>query len=250
MTRYRATVAYDGTRYYGFQRQTAGTPTIQGALEAALATVSGQTVTVLGAGRTDAGVHASGQVIAWEMDWRHPAQALLRALNANLPSDIALQTVAEAAPDFHPRFDARRRRYEYWLYTRRVRDPLRDRFCWRARYRLDIPAMQRAASLLVGEHDFATFGQPPQGVNTVRQVMESALDQAAEDTLVYRVTANAFLQRMVRSIVGTLVEVGRGAMSEAQFAAALAAADRAQAGPSAPPHGLTLVAVGYDDPEE
>ena len=247
MTRYRAILAYDGTAYAGFQRQAAGTPTIQGALEAAIERVCRQTVNVLGAGRTDAGVHASGQVIAFDVDWRHAASDLLRALNANLPTDIALQSIALAEAGFHPRFSARSRTYVYRFYPRRVRQPLWDRQAWRVGYTLDIPAMQQAAALLVGEHDFATFGQPPQGDNTVRCVLASTLTEEAHAAgrYAYRVTANAFLQRMVRSIVGSLVEVGRGAMTIEGFDAAFRAADRGRAGPSAPPQGLTLVYVEY-----
>jgi len=246
--RYRAILAYDGTAYQGFQRQVAGTPTIQGAVEAALARVIGQAATVLGAGRTDAGVHASGQVIAFDVDWRHETSDLLRALNANLPMDIALQSIALADAGFHPRYSARWRTYVYRLYRRPVRNPLWDRDRWRVRAALDGPAMQQAAALLVGERDFATFGQPPQGTSTIRRVLRSTLDcQPADggETCVYTITGNAFLQRMVRCIVGTLVEVGRGAMSIEEFSAALDAADRSRAGPTAPPHGLTLVNVEY-----
>ncbi|GAB4575877.1 MAG: tRNA pseudouridine(38-40) synthase TruA [Anaerolineae bacterium] len=249
MQRFRATLAYDGTVYAGFQRQAGGTPTIQGAVEQALKRVTGQPVTVLGAGRTDAGVHATGQVIAFDVAWRHEPEALLRALNANLPTDIALQTLAVAAPGFHPRYSARSRTYEYHFYVGRVRQPLWDRYAWQIPYSLDRAAMACAAALLVGEHDFATFGQPPgqhRPASTVRTVLRSefAWGQPGERCR-YTITANAFLQRMVRSIMGTLVEVGRGAMDCEMFAAVLAAADRSQAGPSAPPHGLTLVSVEY-----
>jgi tRNA pseudouridine38-40 synthase len=246
MRRFRATLAYDGTAYYGYQRQAGDTPTIQGMLEAALSKVTGQAITVIGAGRTDTGVHASGQVIAFNVPWRHHSADLLRALNANLPTDIALQDIAEAEAGFHPRFSARGRTYVYRLYQRRIRNPLWDRHAWQIRTPLDYPMMQRAAALLVGEHDFATFGQPPQGTNTVRRVTRSELVPAAEpDTWHYTIAANAFLQRMVRSITGTLVEVGRGAMDIEAFEAAFAAADRSRSGPSAPPNGLTLVAVEY-----
>jgi tRNA pseudouridine38-40 synthase len=254
--RYRAVLAYDGTAYGGFQRQAGPVPTIQGALEAALARVTAQAVTVVGAGRTDAGVHASGQVIAFAVDWRHEVSALLRALNANLPTDIALHSLAVAEPGFHPRFSARSRTYAYRLYGRCTRHPLWDRYCWQVPAELDVAAMQQAARLLVGEHDFATFGQPPQGESTVRRVMHSSVRATPiwgevpdaltpGSPLTYTITANAFLQRMVRSIVGTLVAVGRGAMSLEAFEAALAAADRSRAGPTAPPHGLILVSVGY-----
>ena len=244
MARYRAVLAYDGTAYHGFQRQAVGQPTIQGEVEAAIERVTGARVTVSGAGRTDAGVHASGQVIAFDVAWRHEASALLRALNANLPTDIALQQIAVAGEDFHPRFSARSRTYAYRFYQRRIRNPLWDRYCWRVAGPLDEEAMKQAAALLVGEHDFATFGQPPWGEDTIRRVLASALTREG-DLYSYRITANAFLQRMVRSIVGTLVEVGRGAMDVEAFAAALQAAERSLAGPTAPAHGLTLESVEY-----
>lgn len=243
MQRYRATLAYDGTAYFGFQRQAGDTPTIQGRVEQAIARVCRQEATVIGAGRTDAGVHATGQVIAFDVDWRHETGDLLRALNANLPNDIALQSIAVAEEEFHPRFSARSRSYVYRFYQRRVRSPLWDRQCWQIPTPLDYASMQGAAALLLGEHDFATFGQPPQGNNTVRHVMQSKL--ILDDVCEYHVTANAFLQRMVRSIVGSLMAVGRGAMTIQTFEAALRAADRSRAGTTAPPHGLTLVDVEY-----
>lgn len=259
MQRFRATLAYDGTRYSGFQRQAGDTPTIQGAVEAALHRISGQHITIMGAGRTDAGVHASGQVIAFDLAWRHQSSDLLRALNANLPTDIALQTIAPAV-DFHPRFDARQRTYVYRFYQSRIRNPLWDRSMWQivspAGQPLDEAAMHQAAALLVGEYDFSTFGQPTQpGGSPVRQVIRSSLtfgsgafaaaDQGAPTAGGYTITANAFLQRMVRSIMGTLAQVGRGAMDVETFEAALLAADRSRAGPTAPPQGLTLVSVTY-----
>lgn len=249
MDRFRATLAYRGTGYAGFQRQAGATPTIQGALEQALLRVTGDTITVHGAGRTDAGVHAIGQVVAFDVAWRHKPEALLRALNANLPTDIALQDIRVAASGFHPRYSARSRTYEYRFYQRRIRQPLWDALAWRIPVTLDAQAMTRAAALLVGEHDFATFGQPPgrlPGASTVRVVHHTAFGWGEPGEVCrFTITANAFLQRMVRSIMGTLVEVGRGAMDYETFAAVFAAADRSQSGPSAPPQGLTLVAVEY-----
>jgi tRNA pseudouridine38-40 synthase len=253
MTRYRAVLAYDGTAYRGFQRQAGDIPTIQGAVEAALHTVTDAAIPVTGAGRTDAGVHATGQVIAFDVDWRHPAGDLLRALNANLPVDIALQTIAPADPAFHPRFTARQRTYVYRFYQRAVRQPLWDHHAWHVRGGpLNTAAMQQAAALLIGVQDFATFGQPPEGPRpdrdpvTIRQVFQSQFTlYADEEPDRYTITANAFLQRMVRSIMGTLVAVGRGAITVDEFEAALLAADRSRAGPTAPACGLTLVAVTY-----
>ena len=246
MQRFRARLAYDGTAYRGFQRQASGTPTIQGAVEAALNRIGSRQVTVLGAGRTDAGVHASGQVIAFDMAWRHPVSDLLRALNATLPIDIALQDLEPVAASFHPRHDARSRTYVYRFYQRRIRNPLWARTHWQLPVPLDLTAMQQAAALMVGEHDFSTFGQPPRpGGSPIRRVTQSVLACCEDDTGTYTITANAFLQRMVRSMMGTLVEVGRGAMTVEHCQAALLAANRSLSGPSAPPQGLTLAAVKY-----
>ncbi len=168
--RVRAIIAYDGTDYSGFQRQ-ANAPSVQAALEAALAQVAQERIPILAAGRTDAGVHAAGQVIAFDTAWRHGLGDLHRALNAVLPVDIAVQEIEEAAPDFHPRYDARSRCYRYTLYNAPARWPLARRYSLYVAAPLDVVAMEETAKLLVGEHDFATFGQPPQGEITVRRVL-------------------------------------------------------------------------------
>lgn len=250
-TRYRATLAYDGTAYQGFQRQ-ADAPTIQACVEAALQTVTDQTVTVLGAGRTDAGVHATGQVIAFDVAWRHEPTDLLNALNANLPDDVALQDVAVAAADFHPRFSARARRYDYTVIVAPQRQPLLRGFAWQLRHDLDGEAMQAAADILLGTHDCASLGKPPQGSNTVRTIMQSewavVVAEAAPTRWVYTVEANAFLQHMVRRIVGLLVQVGRDLISVDEFADLFYAAELPSGAPLAPPHGLVLTHVRYDEP--
>ena len=246
--RVRAIVAYDGTEYSGFQRQE-NAVTVQEALEAALAQVSNvdrSAVTILTAGRTDAGVHASGQVIAFDTAWRHGLNDLHRALNAVLPVDIAILSVEETTASFHPRYDARSRRYRYSIYNSSIRYPLERRYRLHVAAPLNVEAMQRAARLLIGEHDFATFGQPPQGDNTVRCVLEAEWG-GESPRLHFDIEANAFLYRMVRSIVGTLLQVGRGEWDVESFEAALAACDRSQAGPTAPPQGLCLVKVSYQD---
>ena len=241
--RLRAVIAYDGTDYGGFQRQT-NAPSVQAVLEAALVQVTQEAVTVSAAGRTDAGVHAAGQVIAFDTAWQHGLDDLQRALNAVLPADIAVLEVAEAAPDFHPRYDARSRRYRYTIYNAPVRWPLARRYSLHVPKPLNVPALQQAAQCLVGEHDFAAFGQPPQGESTVRRVL--AAEWGGEPPwLTFDIEANAFLYRMVRSIVGTMLMVGRGEMSVEEFAAVLASCDRSRAGPTAPPHGLCLMEVKY-----
>jgi len=244
--RFRGRLAYAGTRYAGFQRQAAGIPTIQGAVEQAINTVTQQTVTVGGAGRTDAGVHASGQVIAFDCRWKHPTEALWRAINANLPQDIVLKDLSEAAPGFNPRYDAISRRYIYQFYTAPVREPIWEYTSWHVgKQPLDLDAMQTAAHLMLGTHDFATFGQPTVGDVTVRTVMEAQLTLHEDGYYRFHIEANAFLQHMVRSIMGTLAEVGRGKITLDEFAAALQAADRSRAGQTAPPHGLNFVLVKY-----
>jgi tRNA pseudouridine38-40 synthase len=246
--RYRATLAYDGSAYLGFQRQAGDSPTIQAALERAIVAVTGQEARVLGAGRTDAGVHASGQVIAFDVVWRHGAEALMRALNAALPDDIALLDIALAAPDFHPRFDARSRVYRYVVYQSPQRHPLLRQHTWHVREALDGAALNTAAARLLGRHDFAAFGRPPQGENTVREVYRSVwtLSEAERGRLwTYQIEANAFLQHMVRRIVGMLVTVGRGDLTVEGFEAVLRGADLAAARVLAPPQGLTLAAVRY-----
>jgi tRNA pseudouridine38-40 synthase len=242
--RVRGVVAYDGTEYSGFQRQ-ANALTVQEALEAALAQITQETVSVLAAGRTDAGVHATGQVVAFDAAWRHGLDDLWRALNAVLPADIAFLQIEKAVPDFHPRYDARSRRYWYTVHNAPVRCPLARRYSLHVAASLDVAAMERAAQVLVGEHDFAAFGQPPKaGGTTVRRVLVAEWGRDALQ-LYFDIEANAFLYRMVRSIVGTLLQVGQGAMTVEEFAAVLASRDRDRAGPTAPPHGLCLVEVTY-----
>jgi len=245
VTRYRAVLAYDGTDYFGFQRQATNTPTIQGAVEQTLLQITRQSITVTGAGRTDSGVHATGQVITFDAEWRHRPDDLWRALNATLPESIAVTSLCEAEPDFHPRFDANSRVYEYSFYTSPVRQPVLNRFAWHVfRHEpLDVAAMRAAAGLLVGWHDFATFGQPPQGDNTVREVKQSGIEISGGPLIRYRIEANAFLYRMVRRVVGALVRVGSGKVSLNEFETAFRAADGIWPNEPAPAHGLCLVKV-------
>ena len=243
MPRYKALVAYDGTAYNGFQRQL-DQPTIQGELEQAIHIIFRQPVTVIGAGRTDSGVHALGQVVAFDLDWPHGVEALLRALNVNLPDDIAIQELTEAQSDFHPRFDARRRAYVYNIYNYSVRHPQYRYQSWHVSRPLNLERMNEAAVSILGEHDFATFGQPPQGENTTRYVY-SAEWRLKEPFLTFTIEANAFLYRMVRSLVGSMKMVGEGTWTVEAFVDALAAKDRSQAGQTAPPQGLFLQSVTY-----
>jgi tRNA pseudouridine38-40 synthase len=244
----RATVAYDGTGFCGFQVQ-AGQRTVQGALEEALAILTQEQIRTIAAGRTDSGAHALGQVVAFYTRWRHALSDLHHGWNALLPDDVVVLSVAGAERGFHPRFSARSRLYRYTIWNHPVQNPLLRHIAHWVAQPLDMDAMAQAACLLVGEHDFATFGQPPQGDSTVRQVLQatwgSSMALFGGDVLHLDIEANAFLYRMVRSIVGTLLQVGTGELSVEQFAARFAAADRSQAGPTAPANGLCLMAIRY-----
>jgi len=242
----RLTVEYEGTAYQGWQVQPGG-PTIQEVLERALATALREPVRVRGAGRTDAGVHACGQVAAVRVSLQPPDLERLRlSLNALTPDDIAIRDVAVVDDGFDPRRDARSRLYEYRIWNGPVPSPFWRRHAWHVPLALDVAAMSVAAATLVGEHDFAAFrgaDAAPQR-STVRRVLETTL-RADGPLLLYRIEATGFLKHMVRNIIGTLVPIGRGERPPSTMRAVLESRDRTQAGPTAPPHGLVLVAVRY-----
>ena len=248
MTRYKAVIEYDGTDFLGFQRQAEGR-TVQGEIEAALTRIGWTGKAALGAGRTDSGVHATGQVVAFDLEWRHGPEALLSALNANLPPDLAVRTLSECAADFHPRYSARGRRYRYTIYNSPTRSPLAARYAWHVwPPRLNREAMQEASRALLGAHDFATFGTDPDGGdNTTRTVAQADWSAAGErsEWLRFDIQADAFLYRMVRSLVGALKKVGAGDLSAEDFAALLRSRDRAQRPPLAPAQGLCLMEILY-----
>ncbi len=247
--RYRATLAYDGTAYQGYQRQPEDVPTVQASVERAISKVTQQAVHVLGAGRTDTGVHATGQVIAFDVDWKHGDETLLRAINANLPDDIALQDMRQHG-GFHPRFDALSRRYCYTVISAAQRQPLLSRQVWQVKFALDDRLLHQVASIIIGKHDFATFGNPPQGDNTVREVFVSnwEIQQTTYGKLYrYTIEATAFLHHMVRRIVGMQVDVGGGRLSVDEFAEFFERADLSLATALAPPQGLVLEKVRYPD---
>jgi tRNA pseudouridine38-40 synthase len=239
-------VEYQGTAYGGSQYQK-NAPTVQGTLERALGKLTGEPIRVAMAGRTDAGVHARGQVASFKTGSRHGADLVLRGTNALLPGDIAVQAAAEAPAAFNPRRDARSRWYRYTLYQRAPKTALKRHFVWHVTGSLDIGSMARTAALLEGHHDFAAFTAPSEARRTVteRDVFRACITEV-EDGAVFDIEANAFLPHMVRRIVGTLVEVGAGRMTEAEFQRLLSEAPPGAASRTAPPSGLCLMKVRYE----
>lgn len=248
MRSFKLTIAYDGTDYQGWQSQPERR-TIQGALERAFERITGECVRITGSGRTDAGVHALAQVASLDSATHLAADVLQRALNHELPHDIVVTQVEEAPPGFHAIRDCVGKRYRYVLHDGPVPDLFRRNYCWHYRSRLDAEAMHRAAQRLAGTHDFRSFeSQWPNratSVRTIREIVVARQAGAEADFIHLEVEADGFLYNMVRSIVGTLVEVGRGAQAESWPAEVVAMLDRAAAGRTAPPQGLFLMRVDY-----
>jgi tRNA pseudouridine38-40 synthase len=242
----RLVVEYDGSQLHGWQRQN-GQPTVQQHLEEALAKLLQHDVRVTGASRTDAGVHARGQVAAFRTDKMIPLHGIRRGLNSMLPESIAIRDAAEVPDDFHPRFSATGKHYRYTILVRRDRSPRwRDR-AWHHAEPLDIHAMHEASRALIGEHDFSAFRAAGcTAKTTMRRVDSIAITRMDTDIVEVDVRGNAFLRNMVRILVGTLTEVGTGKRPIGQVAEILASKDRTRAGITAPPQGLELVAVHYD----
>ena len=240
----RVVVAYDGTDFSGWQRQP-GMRTVQSCLEDGIRALLGEEVFVRGAGRTDAGVHADGQVASFALNSRIPPHGLLRGLNSILPIDVALLDVAEAAPDFDARFSARGKVYRYTVWNHMVRSPRHARTAWHVRRALDMAAIREAAALLVGEHDFRAFRASDCERRTTRRIIRRLDVDRQGALLTFDVEATAFLKNMVRILVGTLVDVGRGHLGPEAVARMLETGDRAAGGMTAPPQGLTLLRVLY-----
>ena len=250
MRRIRVELSYDGTDYHGWQVQP-GLPTVQGTLEAALAAIEGSGVQVAGSGRTDAGVHALAQVAAFSLENPIPVDNLRRAMNRLLPRDIRLTRVEEAAPDFHPRFQAIAKTYEYRVFRGEVCPPFERRYVLHHPYPLDVDAMIAMAPALEGEHDFTAFAAADEkdelGASKVRTVFSSRIEAAGE-RLVYRVRGGGFLKHMVRNIVGVLLEAGKGNLSAGDIARRLTPASGIPPGPAVPARGLFLLGVEYAEP--
>lgn len=243
MARYQVTLSYDGTDFHGFQRQ-GSARTVQTEVENALRTMGWRGRSILSSGRTDTGVHAMGQVIVFEMDWRHSPETLLKAMNAHLPKDIAAREVSLTGESFHPRFDALWRYYEYTILIDLLPNPLRERYAWRIEQEPDFQILQETAASLLGKHDFRSFGAPMKKAgNTVREVYEASWTKQG-NTLIFGVRANAFLYHMVRRMVLMQVRVGQGRLSMELFIKGVNQAESLPPG-VAPPNGLTLIEVGY-----
>jgi tRNA pseudouridine38-40 synthase len=247
MPSFRITIAYDGTPFVGWQRQANGT-SIQGLVEDALRELDGDAVAVAGAGRTDAGVHALGQVAGFTLRRSTTADVVIRSLNARLPPEVRVLAAEEVPPSFHARFDAASKTYRYRFSTADVLSPFERAYAWHVPGALAIDAMAEAARLVEGHHDFAAF-QTTGGVpgSTDRIISTSTVVPGADGLVLYEVTGDGFLRHMVRAIAGTLVDIGRGRRGPEWMRDVIASRDRSQAGKTAPAHGLFLVSVGYTD---
>jgi len=250
-------LAYDGTDFHGWQVQP-GRPTIQGLLASAIGRLTGENVLPQGSGRTDAGVHALGQVATFSTASPIPAENLLKALNDTLPAAIRVLSVEEVSADFHPRKSAHAKTYRYRIFRQTICPPFLARYVWHYPYPLDEAAMTAAADIIVGEHDFTSFvaSDPEKGreeknrereqdsLSNVRRIFSSAWERTS-DEFTYNVRGSGFLHHMVRNLVGTFLLVGKGTLTREDVARILAAKDRSAAGATAPASGLYLVSVEY-----
>lgn len=246
MRNVRLQIAYDGSRFFGWQRQD-GFTSVQQALEEAITSITRETVTVHGSGRTDTGVHALKQVAHVHVDTRLDDDRLRHALNAYLPVGVVVRRVETCRDDFHARYSAVSKRYMYLAATSRFEPAIGGPYCHWIKEELDFGAMKRAAALLVGRHDFKAFGNAGSPRPTTVRTIHGLRFIARKQRLAFVVQADGFLYNMVRTIAGTLFAVGRGRLSPESIARALASGDREEAGPTAPPNGLYLVSVQYPE---
>jgi tRNA pseudouridine38-40 synthase len=243
MARYQLRLAYDGTDYFGFQRQ-GNTKTVQSVFESVLREIGWVGDTILFAGRTDTGVHASGQVVVFDLDWHHSDALLIKALNAKLPEDIAVEDLGRAEAEFHPRYDASSRRYVYTIYQLPIRDPMIDRFAWHIWPELDLQRLNRAAMVMIGTHDYSAFGRAMKpGASTTREVMRSHW-ACTDSRLTYEVEANAFLYHMARRLVFVQVQFALQKITEAELSLGIHSGQQLKPG-LAPAKGLALTEVTY-----
>ena len=247
--RYKFTISYNGTAFSGFQRQ-GETRTVQLELEKALRKLGWKEESITGAGRTDSGVHASGQVVSAALEWHHGEEQLRNAMNAALPADLAVLNVEKAGKEFHARYDALSRTYCYQIYFSPVRLPLVDNFSWRIWPRLEIESLNRISRHFMGIHDFRAFGSPPRkDHSTVREIFMNGWEKQSDDAFCFVIEANAFLYHMVRRIVFLQIAYGRGSVTEEDILQAIRYGIDAKPG-LAPARGLTLRSVRYPNPDE
>jgi tRNA pseudouridine38-40 synthase len=246
LERYKLTFAYEGTNYFGSQRQET-TPTVQRALENALSCIGWQGDSILLAGRTDTGVHASGQVAAFDFEWQHDPEELLRAINAKLPTDIAVTQISIVPREFHPRFDASSRVYSYRIYCQPIRDPFRERLAWRQWPPLNGRLLDQAAEVLIGTHDFAAFGTPPRKEQSTIRNLYLANWSLEGDEWKFTIQANAFLYHMVRRLVFFQVAIAQGRLPLSLLGKLLKVPKQKAISGLAPSNGLTLIKVTYPE---
>ena len=245
MKRIKLTVAYDGTNYCGWQVQPNGI-TVEEVLNRELSRLLKEEITVTGASRTDSGVHSLGNVAVFDTDTRMPAEKISYAINQRLPEDIVVQDSCEVPEDFHPRFAASQKTYEYKILNRKFPMPTLRRDTLFYCHPLDEGRMRQGAQFLVGTHDFTSFSSVKAQTNTfVRTVYELTVERTEDDIIHIRITGNGFLYNMVRIIAGTLLLVGAGKLEPEDVGRILAAKDRGAAGPTAPAHGLTMIGITY-----
>jgi len=238
-------IEYDGTNYLGWQVQPKG-PTIQGMLGDKIKLLTGESIQLFGSGRTDAGVHALGQVAHFKTQSRMDLCSMQRALNSLLPRDIVIQKIEEVEEGFHARKHAKSKIYEYRILNRSLRSAFHRGYVWHIPQKLDLMEMKKATQGLIGEHDFSAFRTVGSSTRTtVRRVIQSEWKRGRGGFIRFEIEANGFLKQMVRSIVGTLVEVGKGKINPEEFQKILTSKDRKKAGPTAPAHGLFLKEVKY-----
>ena len=248
--RYRGICEYDGTEYGGWQRQK-NAPTVQEEIEKALTELLGSPIAIHGAGRTDAGVHARGQVFHFDGETRIPPEKLAYAVNYLLPKDIRLKKTEEAPPTFHARFDAKAKWYRYQIYNHPFASPLRGRYSWYVPFApLDVSLMERAVAPIRGTHDFAAFAASGSPVEETTRTIHHAAVSMVDGLITLDVVGSGFLYNMVRIIAGTLVDMGRGKLGEDTFSVMLESLDRKRGGMTAPPGGLCMMRVFYTDPPE
>lgn len=245
MRNIRLLLQYEGSRYQGWQRQQSTNNTIQGKLEVLLGRMCGETVTLSGSGRTDAGVHALGQVANFHTECQMPVEEMLAYINRYLPEDIAVVEIAEVPLRFHSRLNAKGKHYEYRVINSAIPDVFRRRYALEMPESLDVEAMRRAAGFLLGEHDFKSFTSTKKGKkSTVRRIDEIAIVKEG-NVITFSFRGNGFLHHMIRILMGTLLEVGMGKRTPESMEEILAARDREQAGPLVPAKGLVLVEVYF-----